>query len=247
MASKFQNRMAGTIILVAIGVILLPGLLDGKKKHYHEDFAAIPLVPKAGDSQEVDQLPLVTQPVPSQIIQQQAPAKILGTDDSSAVAPETANPNQAEHEHELAQEVQQRPEQIAQQQVAQQPKQQTVARQSQQQAERARQQAMERQQALQQFSEQPTSNATTSSSSSAGQAYVIQLGAFRNADKVSQLVSELRGAGFQAYSIPRTPVAGQINRILVGPDASKSHLQSQVSALKAKTGLSGVVMPYRVH
>lgn len=30
MASKFQNRLVGTIILVAIGVIVLPDVLDGK-------------------------------------------------------------------------------------------------------------------------------------------------------------------------------------------------------------------------
>ena len=46
MASKFQNRLVGTVILVAVGVIVLPGLLDGQKKHYKEEFAAIPLVPK---------------------------------------------------------------------------------------------------------------------------------------------------------------------------------------------------------
>ncbi|ECO1117210.1 cell division protein DedD, partial [Escherichia coli] len=27
MASKFQNRLVGTIVLVALGVIVLPGLL----------------------------------------------------------------------------------------------------------------------------------------------------------------------------------------------------------------------------
>jgi DedD protein len=30
-ASKFQNRLVGTIVLVALGVIILPGLLDGQK------------------------------------------------------------------------------------------------------------------------------------------------------------------------------------------------------------------------
>lgn len=34
MASKFQNRLVGTIVLVALGVIILPWLLDGQKKHY---------------------------------------------------------------------------------------------------------------------------------------------------------------------------------------------------------------------
>jgi DedD protein len=47
-ASKFQNRLVGTIVLVALGVIILPGLLDGQKKHYQDEFAAIPLVPKPG-------------------------------------------------------------------------------------------------------------------------------------------------------------------------------------------------------
>lgn len=66
MASKFQNRLVGTVILVALGVIILPWLLDGKKKHYEDEFAAIPLVPKAGDVEENDVLPPVTQPLPAQ-------------------------------------------------------------------------------------------------------------------------------------------------------------------------------------
>ncbi len=61
MASKFQNRLVGTIVLVALGVIILPGLLDGQKKHYQDEFAAIPLVPKPGDRDEPDMLPAATQ------------------------------------------------------------------------------------------------------------------------------------------------------------------------------------------
>lgn len=46
MASKFQNRLVGTVILVAIGVIVLPDVLDGKKTHYQEEIASIPLKPE---------------------------------------------------------------------------------------------------------------------------------------------------------------------------------------------------------
>ena len=46
MASKFQNRLVGTIILVAIGVIVLPDVLDGEKTHYKEEIASIPLKPE---------------------------------------------------------------------------------------------------------------------------------------------------------------------------------------------------------
>jgi len=65
-ASKFQNRLVGTVILVALGVIILPGLLDGKKKHYEDEFASIPLVPKPGDAQEQDSTGQVTQSLPAQ-------------------------------------------------------------------------------------------------------------------------------------------------------------------------------------
>lgn len=46
MASKFQSRLVGTIILVAIGVIVLPDVLDGEKTHYKEDIASIPIKPE---------------------------------------------------------------------------------------------------------------------------------------------------------------------------------------------------------
>jgi DedD protein len=65
-ASKFQNRLVGTIIIVALGVIVLPGLLDGKKKHYQDEFAAIPLVPKPGDTDETETSPQANQALPSQ-------------------------------------------------------------------------------------------------------------------------------------------------------------------------------------
>lgn len=46
MASKFQSRLVGTVILVAIGVIVLPDVLDGEKQHYKEEFATIPIRPE---------------------------------------------------------------------------------------------------------------------------------------------------------------------------------------------------------
>ncbi len=46
MASKFQSRLVGTIILVSVGVIVLPDVLDGKKLHYKEEFASIPIKPE---------------------------------------------------------------------------------------------------------------------------------------------------------------------------------------------------------
>ncbi len=54
-----------------------------------------------------------------------------------------------------------------------------------------------------------------------GKAYVVQLGALKNADKVNEIVGKLRSSGFKVYTSPSTPVQGKITRILVGPDTSK--------------------------
>ncbi|MCL1143666.1 cell division protein DedD [Shewanella gaetbuli] len=45
MNRQFQNRLVGTIVLVALGVIFLPDLLDGKKSTVVEEFTEIPLRP----------------------------------------------------------------------------------------------------------------------------------------------------------------------------------------------------------
>ena len=52
MASKFQSRLVGTIVLVAVGVIVLPDVLDGQKTHYKEDVASIPIKPELDSNSE---------------------------------------------------------------------------------------------------------------------------------------------------------------------------------------------------
>ncbi len=274
MASKFQNRLVGTVILVAIGVIVLPGLLDGKKKHYKEEFAAIPLVPKPGDQQDNDLVPPVTKPLPGTPSTAATPAvPSPSTDDADSVStpPQTqtatgnASPSAADTRPQQQQQLQQQQAAAARQKQAQLAQQRQAERDAQERAQkqqaalaaaekakvREAQQAQareeqERQRALQALNNQKPAPAAAAPAAETptGQAYVIQLGALKNAAKVTEIVTQLRSAGFRAYSLPAEPVQGQINRILVGPDSSKSRLQSQIGDLKSKTGLSGVVRPY---
>ncbi|MCL1139248.1 cell division protein DedD [Shewanella pneumatophori] len=59
MSSQFQNRLVGVIVIVALGVIFLPDILDGKKQREEEQFAEIPLRPEIEQSSlsEQDNLP----------------------------------------------------------------------------------------------------------------------------------------------------------------------------------------------
>ncbi|MCA0934540.1 SPOR domain-containing protein [Vibrio alginolyticus] len=74
MASKFQSRLVGTIILVAVGVIVLPDVLDGKKLHYKEEFASIPIKPELDSDVENFE---ILEPVEDDIVLPDSPVEMV--------------------------------------------------------------------------------------------------------------------------------------------------------------------------
>src|SRR5690554_5392905 len=60
MASQLQNRIVGSVILIALAVIILPELFDGKPQQQKESFETIPLQP------EVDVAEVAARQVPEQ-------------------------------------------------------------------------------------------------------------------------------------------------------------------------------------
>lgn len=240
MASKFQNRLVGTVILVALGVIILPGLLDGKKKHYEDEFAAIPLVPKPGDVEENDVLPPVTQPLPAQ------------PPEGAGALVEQQAANEAAARQAVRQGAQQQPTQVAPppveirpQPVPQpKPKPVEVKPKPTPQPKPAEVKPVVKPEPK---PEPAPAQKPAEEKAPAGQAYVVQLGALKNAAKVSEIVASLRLSGYRAFTVPSTPVQGQITRIYVGPDASKQKLQSSLPSLNSISGLSGQVKPYGAH
>ena len=97
MASKFQSRLVGTIILVAIGVIVLPDVLDGKKLHYKEEFASIPIKPELDSNVEVFE---VLDPVEDQIALPDSPVEQVvesgRTDNSNTQTASSSNNKEAD-------------------------------------------------------------------------------------------------------------------------------------------------------
>ncbi|HAV2126633.1 TPA: cell division protein DedD [Enterobacter cloacae] len=222
MASKFQNRLTGTIVLVALGVIILPGLLDGQKKHYQDEFAAIPLVPKPGDRDEPDMLPAATQALPAQPPEGAAEEVRAG----DAAAP-SLDPSRLAANNNI--EIDPVPVEQPKPVEKTQPKPQ-------------RDKAAEQLAAASETP--PAAKPAQQEAAPTGKAYVVQLGALKNADKVNEVVGKLRSAGYRVYTSPSTPVQGKITRILVGPEASKDKLKGSLGELKQISGLSGVVMNY---
>lgn len=229
MASKFQNRLVGTIVLVALGVIILPGLLDGQKKHYQDEFAAIPLVPKPGDRDEPDMLPAATQALPAQPPEGAAEEVRAGDAAAPSLDPSRIPVNSNSFDDVQEPVVAPKPQPKAQPQPKPQPQ---------------PPKPVEKPQPQQQTVAQTPPAKPAEIPAPTGKAYVVQLGALKNADKVNEIVGKLRSSGFKVYTSPSTPVQGKITRILVGPDTSKDKLKGQLGDLKQISGLSGVVMGY---
>lgn len=184
MATQLQNRLVGTVILIALAVIILPDLLDGQKRQQQQAYETIPLQPEGEVASQPVQLPEVER---SQTDAGNDESLTVTADDAPAVKADDAD--SADGFAEALDE----------------PREATVGE----------------------------------------QAFVIQLGVFRNANSVRELVNQLQGEGFRAYASPVTTSSGELTRLMVGPDASKDRLEAQLKQLESLTKLKGKVLNYQ--
>ncbi|QYJ81009.1 cell division protein DedD [Shewanella aegiceratis] len=227
-SSQFQNRLVGIIVLVALGVIFLPDILDGKKQHQEEQFAEIPLRPQAEsrlDEQEsITAIDLSEQQAQfdNQVSAQndsvgQASAEQQGTNDGADDKTSAAKTDGSNT---------------------------SVAKTSEPKTSEAKTSEAKTSEAKQTPAKVTQAKATESKVEVASSAYTLQLGSFKNADNVNALVKRLRGEGYRAYTVPQKPVDGQLTKVFVGPDISKSKLQKLQTKLDKFTGLKSAVVDY---
>lgn len=261
MASKFQNRLVGTVILVALVVIFLPDLLDGHKLAQKEEaFAKIPLRPDLEPAKPALQVSAATSlPAEHLASQQQASAaqqwQVEEVADPMTLAGQGQG-NSAAQPVTPAVKPQPKPEVVAKKTVEQpkpapKPVPKPVPAKPVEVA-KAPAPAPAKSQAgqikslddlIESKMTQPTKPAPAAAAPAQG-SWILQLGAFKNVDSVNALVGKLRAAGYSAHTSPRTPVQGQINRVFIGPDVSKDKLQGIQGRVSQMTGLSGSVVAY---
>lgn len=221
MSPALKNRLVGTIIVVAVAVIFLPDLLDGRKESKRDLFVDLPPTPdikavKAPtkfDTSKVKQA--VTRKI--EVISEQAldddisetevesnssidnaatevEKKISEDDPLQVQTYDNNNVKQASNENSLAI--------------------QTVVEESSQTPERA--------------------------------GWVVQLGSFRHQKNVKELLVKLEKGGYRAFSRPVKTSSGTLTKVFVGPDLDKTKLNNALSHLKQLTNLQGRVTPFTV-
>ncbi|MFM5586984.1 cell division protein DedD [Aeromonas rivipollensis] len=259
MASKFQNRLVGTVILVALVVIFLPDLMDGNKLEQKEEaFAKIPLRPELEPAKPVLQVSAASAlPADHLASQQQASAatqwQVEEIGDTVTLA---ANQASAAAQAQPVTQVAAKPEpkpvpkpEVVAKKPVEQPKPKPVPPKPVEVKKpvESKPQAGQIKSMDDLIASKMTTQAATPAPAAAAPAqgsWILQLGAFKNADSVNALVGKLRAAGYSAQTSPRTPVQGQINRVFIGPDVSKAKLQGMQSRISQMTGLSGSVVAY---
>lgn len=211
MASKFQNRLVGAVVLVAVGVIFLPTLFDGDKKYNEDQFASIPLVPKPGDEQDIESIAPIEQTTTPSTPSEGASEAMISEAVTGVEQPQVSTPEVSE------------PQVAPLTPVVEPPK------------------------VVNPPVEPPTTPPPAVSETTApkGEAWVVQLGALKNAAKVEEIIAKMHLSGYPVYTVPARPVSGKVTRIYIGPNASKAELQAMLPRLKELTGLQGEVRAYK--
>jgi DedD protein len=220
-APQFKNRLVGVIILVALVVIFLPAIIDGKKVTYQQEFESTPINP---DLKQHTRSISVNVPISKAVddINSQP------TDGDEETAPiddwkveEVAPTVEVTNNQPVNVPVQIEPEPVKVVKPVEEVKPAPVVKAA------------------------PVSVAVAKPIVSPSEpAWTIQLGAFQNKANIDSLLDKLKKAGYQAHSVPKTVVDGQLTRVFVGPDVSKAKLEKMLPSLKELTNLNGKILVF---
>lgn len=229
MTSQFQNRLVGTIVLVALGVIFLPDMLDGKQSRVEEVFTEIPLRnTKFKQSEPVNREPasdvfdkddnvqgleLGAEDEEERQVQLEGTSPPLSNLKPIKMVDTTVNKTAANSAGAKTPAP-----------VTQKPK-------------------VQDKPPVIQVKRDPIVKAPIPNNKPLP-GVTLQLGGFNSAGNVIALVAQLRKAGFTAYTLPVKPVDGRLTKVFVGPEVSEDKLKTRQVQIEKLTGLKGKIVPY---
>ena len=217
MSNALQNRLVGTVILVAVTVIFLPDYLDGKKQTNTETFVDFP---RSNSNLSA----IAPDPFPAEEVAKATRREIVVIDEQAADA--------LLQQTQITQETSDKSDEINSQSNATK----EVAANSAD-AEPA---AQENSLAKQTIAKSAPDNANDNAG------WVVQLGSFGNQKNVNDLLRKLEKAGYRSFSRKVQTSAGRLTKVFVGPELDKQKLELALPHLKETTGLTGKVTTFDV-
>ncbi len=210
MSSPLKNRVVGTLVLLALGALIVPELLKEPDAPTPEQFEVIPLRPELGQvppSQDV--------PTDNGASQVQLPGEVARVEDDDVAV--QAEPEPAQVKPVEVAQVDDKPAQPEPKPA--QPESKPVPATAQ---------------------EKPQDKLPAPPSGFDDNAFVIQMGAFKNHEAAANLVTKLREGGYKAFR----QQSGGLSRVYVGPELDRNKLELMLPKLNGFSGLKGRVMGY---
>jgi DedD protein len=229
MTSALQNRLVGTIIVVALVVILVPEFLDGEKRTNQQSFVDVPPVLEVVDVEEAKEVDLsgveqaVNQPI--ELVDEQAIDDVPVTDNT------TIN-SQNSSEEVISTNTEANPNSLLSN-AATNDVQDTDSSQG-------------STDVTNDDEGTASQTVTTSKNKTTKAGWVVQLGSFRHEKNVQALLKTLNDAGYRAYSTPVMTSAGKLNKVFVGPELDKNVLEQALPRLQEITQLKGKITAFEV-
>lgn len=217
MSNALQNRLVGTVILVAVTVIFLPDYLDGKKQTNTETFVDFP---RSNSNLSA----IAPDPFPAEEVAKATRREIVVIDEQAADA--------LLQQTQITQETSDKSDEINSQSNA---TKEVVVNSAD--AEPA---AQENSLAKQTIAKSAPDNANDNAG------WVVQLGSFGNQKNVNDLLRKLEKAGYRSFSRKVQTSAGRLTKVFVGPELDKQKLELALPHLKETTGLTGKVTTFDV-
>ncbi|MFQ3206994.1 MAG: DedD protein [Glaciecola sp.] len=236
MSNALQNRLVGTVILVAVTVIFLPDYLDGKKQTNTESFVDFPrstsnLSTIAPDSFPTDEVAKATRREIVVLDEQAADGlleQVRNADNNGQVTGDASK--QTDEERRMA-------ELMASNLLAAKANKPKPASSKTASNDIAIKNNSLAEQTL-------VKSVPDTANDNAG--WVVQLGSFGNQKNVNDLLRKLEKAGYRSFSRKVQTNAGRLTKVFVGPELDKQKLDLALPHLKETTGLTGKVTTFDV-
>lgn len=210
MSTPFQNRLVGTIIVAAAAVIFLPDILDGDKKTKLADFEGLPKAPAI----EADGASKAFPEEKLQQLPQQTVSDEKALDDEPIASADQLQLDPMSVETNT---------------------------------DKVRVDTMTKNDSFKTIDVDNTVNTELKESATqplperaaVNQAWVIQLGSFRHKKNVDELVAKLKENGYTAFTKPIKTKNGNLTKVFIGPELSKTSLENKLPKLKDLTNVQG--------
>lgn len=215
MSTPFQNRLVGTIIVAAAIIIFLPDILDGKKSTNQADFDAIP------------QAPTFTGKLTNKAFTEEN----LVLKEEATVFNEDAKDEQLFAKNkDLIESTDQALDDLNDEKTKITPATKVQEIESNDNLTAKSISAINKPE----LGQQPVEAVNK-------EAWVIQLGSFRHASNVAELVDKLKENGYTVFTKPIQTKKGTLTKVFVGPELIKASLTDKLPALKELTNVQGKI------